>query len=371
MLLSYTLVLLLCVQCGSRRIFVKHTEQHSLQDGGAADALRAAHKERSEFLTGSHNRISEAKHFKAGERVKKTLLHQEKITNHRQFRFARKAGASSSSGSSASSSSSKSGSSASSSSAKSSSSSSASKAGSSSSSSKASSSSSSSKAGSSSSSKAASSKPAAAAKPAAVKAPAAATPKAPVSSSKAAQDKQSAASKSNVPLQTPFQQTRMNFIPPPPSSEDYPFQAYTLSGGIFDSAFEGFFHFVQLCIIQYCCTLLIVLSNICGARLWIVFLQALTNVLTHIHSDTFYLPSTYVHYAGTCMDLAYRSGNGYCYPPCRLLAPTLNPMDLKNLPPSQVSEPQFMRYSHGSESDHPISVRHTELIYMLIIYVSA
>ena len=48
-------------------------------------------------------------------------------------------------------------------------------------------------------------------------------------------------SKSAVPKQEPYVPPRINFLPPELSMEEYPFQAYTLSGGIFDSAFEGLF----------------------------------------------------------------------------------------------------------------------------------
>ena len=48
-------------------------------------------------------------------------------------------------------------------------------------------------------------------------------------------------SRSAVPKQQPYVPPRINFLPPQLSMEEYPFQAYTLSGGIFDSAFEGLF----------------------------------------------------------------------------------------------------------------------------------
>ena len=47
---------------------------------------------------------------------------------------------------------------------------------------------------------------------------------------------------------------------------------------------------------------------------------------------------TFVRSPGTCMDLAYRSGNGYCFPPCKFLGPTLSKEDKKYLP--KVSELQ-------------------------------
>ena len=80
---------------------------------------------------------------------------------------------------------------------------------------------------SSSSSKAAASKAGSSSKGGA-KAPEAKAPKAPDS-------------KSAVPKQKPYVPPRINFLPPQLSMEEYPFQAYTLSGGIFDSAFEGLF----------------------------------------------------------------------------------------------------------------------------------
>ena len=47
---------------------------------------------------------------------------------------------------------------------------------------------------------------------------------------------------------------------------------------------------------------------------------------------------TFVRSPGTCMDLAYRSGNGYCFPPCKFLGPELSKEDKKYLP--KVSELQ-------------------------------
>ena len=53
---------------------------------------------------------------------------------------------------------------------------------------------------------------------------------------------------------------------------------------------------------------------------------------------------TFVRSPGTCMDLAYRSGTGYCFPPCKFLGPTLSKEDKKYLP--KVSELQVkLKYS--------------------------
>ena len=179
MILKLSVVLLLAVPCGSRRIYGQHM-QHPLQNRGLAHALSTAYQGRSDFLSGSHDRVSETDQINVRSQQNFRVSGPRKSLRTGQMRFASSADSSGSSGLSR-----------------------------------------------------ATTKNGIVAR---LKSPMDSDP---ISSSKAAEDLEAVESKNVVPLQYAFQQRYIRFFPPRLTVEEYPFQAYTLSGGIFESAFEG------------------------------------------------------------------------------------------------------------------------------------